>query len=135
MALFQALDTAVSGASMNRMWLDTIAHNVANVNTTSAPGEDPFAATQLIVEEIDSRTGAGKGVRVRELTESQRDPSLRFEPGHPNADEFGLVRGSNVSLDIEMTNLMIANRAYSMNISVMQRAVSSYRSALQIGRQ
>ena len=41
---------------------------------------------------------------------------------------------SNVSLDKEMTNLLLANRVYSMNLSVMDRAVASYRAALQIGR-
>ncbi len=33
-----------------------------------------------------------------------------------------------------MTNLLLANRVYGMNIRVMERAVSAYRTALQIGR-
>ena len=41
MALFGALDTATSGATLSRVWLDAIADNVANVNTTRPADEEP----------------------------------------------------------------------------------------------
>jgi flagellar basal body rod protein FlgC len=33
-----------------------------------------------------------------------------------------------------MTNMLIANRMYAANLSVMQQAKDSYQAALQIGR-
>lgn len=134
MGLFQALDTAVTGATMSRVWLDSIADNVANVNTTRPADEEPFRARQVIAQSIDGTNGIGRGVRVKEIALSDADPNIIYDPTHPHADEFGLVQQSNVRLDKEMTNLLLANRVYSMNLSVMSRAVSAYRSALQIGR-
>ena len=134
MGLFQALDTAVTGATMSRVWLDSIADNVANVNTTRPPGEEPFRARQVVAQSVAAADGTGRGVRVQEIQLSDDAGPLIYDPAHPHADEFGLVRQSNVKLDKEMTNLLIANRVYSMNLSVMERAVDAYRAALQIGR-
>lgn len=134
MGLFQALDTAVSGATMSRVWLDSIADNVANINTTRPPDEEPFRARQVVAASVAGSNGIGKGVRVDQIVLSDAQPNLLYDPTHPHADEFGLVRQSNVKLDKEMTNLLIANRVYSMNLSVMERAVGAYRAALQIGR-
>ena len=39
-----------------------------------------------------------------------------------------------VDLSQEMTNLLMANRMYGANLSVMQQARDSYQAALQIGR-
>jgi flagellar basal-body rod protein FlgC len=72
-------------------------------------------------------------VRVDSIELSDAPPTLVYDPSHPHADEFGLVRQANVTLDKEMTNLLLANRVYSMNLSVMDRAVDAYRAALQIG--
>ena len=134
MGLFQALDTAVSGATMSRVWLDAISDNVANINTTRPPDEEPFRARQVVAQSVDRSNGIGVGVRVKEISLSDAAPTIVYDPSHPHADEFGLVRQSNVALDREMTNLLIANRVYLMNLSVMERAVGAYRAALQIGR-
>lgn len=133
MTLFRALDTAVTGATMSRVWLDAIADNVANINTTRPPDEEPFAARQVLAASIPGTDGIGDGVRVAQISLSDAPPTLIYDPSHPHADEFGVVRSSNVTLDKEMTNLLLANRVYSMNLSVMDRAVNAYRAALQIG--
>ncbi len=133
MTLFQALDTAVTGATMSRVWLDAIADNVANINTTRPPDEEPFRARQVLASSVPGADGIGHGVRVAQISLSDAPSQLLYDPDHPHADEFGLVRQANVTLDKEMTNLLLANRVYSMNLSVMDRAVNAYRAALQIG--
>lgn len=134
MGLFQALDIATSGATASRVWLDAIADNVANVNTTRPPDEEPYRARQVIAQSVDDGVGNGDGVRVSQISLSQAESQIFYDPQHPHADEFGLVRRSNVSIENEMTNLLLANRMYSLNLSVMERAVTAYRAALQIGR-
>ncbi len=134
MGLFGALDTATSGATLSRVWLDAIADNVANVNTTRPADEEPFRARQVVAQSIEGADGVGSGVRVDQILLSQAESQVFYDPNHPHADEFGLVRRSNVSLENEMTNLLLANRVYGMNIRVMERAVTAYRAALQIGR-
>jgi flagellar basal-body rod protein FlgC len=134
MALFQALDIATSGATMSRVWLDAIADNVANVNTTRPAGEEAFRARQVVAGSVTGADGRGAGVAVQQISLSDAEAQVFYDPHHPHADEFGLVRRSNVSIENEMTNLLIANRVYSMNLSVMDRAITAYRAALQIGR-
>ena len=134
MGMFGALDIATSGATLSRVWMDAIADNVANVNTTRPADEEPFRARQVIASSVEGANGLGDGVRLEQISLSQAESQVFYDPHHPHADEFGLVRRSNVSLENEMTNLLLANRVYGMNIRVMERAVSAYRTALQIGR-
>ena len=134
MGMFRALDIATSGASLSRVWLDAIADNVANVNTTRPADEEPFRARQVVARSVEGTDGIGNGVRVDQISLSPAESQVFYDPQHPHADEYGLVRRSNVSLENEMTNLLLANRVYGMNIRVMERAVSAYRTALQIGR-
>lgn len=133
MALFQALHTATSGAQTARVWLDAIADNVANVNTTRSPDEEPFRARMVVAEATTGDDGRGTGVRVRAIEERGGDAPVSYDPSHPDADEFGLVRRANVDMGTEMSNLLLANRVFQMNLTVMDRAIDSYRAALRIG--
>lgn len=134
MGMFSALDIATSGATLTRVWMDAIADNVANVNTTRPPGEEPFRARQVVASSVEGANGIGSGVRLQQISLSDAESQVVYDPHHAHADEFGMVRRSNVSLDNEMTNLLLANRIYGMNVRVMERAITAYRNALQIGR-
>jgi flagellar basal-body rod protein FlgC len=57
MGMFDAMDTAVSGATASRVWLDAIADNVANVNTVHPAGEEPFRARLVYLSEQKDADG------------------------------------------------------------------------------
>ena len=57
-----------------------------------------------------------------------------YQPDHPYADENGMVRMPDMDLSTQMTNLIIAQRAYQANVTVFERARDSYQRALEIGR-
>lgn len=42
MGAFDTIDIGATGADVSQMWLDAIAHNLANVNTVRASDEEPF---------------------------------------------------------------------------------------------
>jgi flagellar basal-body rod protein FlgC len=44
MSAFSAMDIGRTGVGFAHHWIDTIAHNLANANTVTAPGEEPFRA-------------------------------------------------------------------------------------------
>ena len=48
MSAFTTLDIAGSGMHVSRFWLDTIAHNLANVNTVRSADEEPFRAQMVV---------------------------------------------------------------------------------------
>lgn len=128
--MFRALDTASSGVALGRVWMDVIGNNVANANTVRPAGEAPFRAQQ--VEAYAS--GDLSGVRVEQLVERGGDPEIVYDPDNPLADAEGYVTRPKVDMSQEMTNLLLANRLYGANLSVMQQARDSYQAALQIGR-
>ena len=50
------------------------------------------------------------------------------------ADAQGMVRLPDVDLSEQMTQLIMAQRGYQANLSVVQRATDAYNAALQIGK-
>jgi hypothetical protein len=55
---------------------------------------------------------AEKGVRVAAMKKDPTPGDEVFNPGHPHADERGMVRLPNVQIATEMVDLMSASRAY-----------------------
>lgn len=132
--LFQALDSAMSGALVSRTWLDAISDNVANANTIRPADEEPFRARLVVAESVRDRNGVARGVRVSSVAESQDTPSLVYDPQHPFADENGLVTRPVVDLAQQMTDLVMASRSYEANLAVVDRVRDTYMAALRIGQ-
>lgn len=127
---FGALDAAASGASMASMWMDVLGHNLANLNTTTATGQEAFRAKYLVLAEDAS----GEGVTVQEVVAASGDAPLRYDPQHPLADEDGMVQGPLVDTAGQMSDLILASRHYQMNLQVVSAAEEAYQAALGIGR-
>ena len=134
MGMFGAIDIAVSGATLSRTWLDAISDNIANVNTVRPGDKEPFRARLVVAKPVDGANGAGAGVRVDGILLKGGPPEVIFDPENPLADANGNVVRPQVDLSEEMTNLMIATRAYQANLAVVDRARDTYLKALEIGR-
>ena len=64
----------------------------------------------------------------------KRPFKMVFEPGHPDADEQGMVKYPDINVVEEMANLMTAQRGYEANVSTIDAINSMYNKALEIGR-
>ncbi|HCV86402.1 MAG TPA: flagellar basal body rod protein FlgC, partial [Deltaproteobacteria bacterium] len=73
-------------------------------------------------------------VKVVGIVQDERPPILRFEPGHPDANEEGYVEMPNVNIMEEMVNLMSANRSYEANTAAFNATKNMVQSALDLGR-
>jgi len=62
---------------------------------------------------------ASTGVRVRNIISDPAPGPRVFDPGHPDADEYGYVARPNVNIVAEMTNMISASRSYEANITAM----------------
>lgn len=131
MGMFSALDSSASGAKLGRIWLDTISDNIANVNTVRPADEEPFRARLVVAQSYEN--GDDRGAKVQRLALDGGEPKQAYDPTNPMADEKGYVKLPQVDLSVEMTNVMIAQRSYQANLSVMERVQNAYRSALSIG--
>jgi flagellar basal-body rod protein FlgC len=129
MGMFGAIDTASSGVTLGRVWLDATSDNIANVDTVRPAGEEPFRAKLVVARSV----GAQGGVAVTGIEEQGGPPDLVFDPDNPLADADGYVTRPKVDMTDEMTNMMMAQRLYQANLSVMQTARDTYSAALRIG--
>lgn len=153
MGMFTAINTASSGLSANRLQLDVISDNIANVNTTRTPSGDAYKRSRVIfAPRVDQQywntpflpktldNNLGKGVRVVEIAEEQGEDSVRlvYDPNHPDAIKTGphtdYVAYPNINVVSEMVDMISATRAYEANVSVLEGSKSMFRKAMDIGR-
>jgi flagellar basal-body rod protein FlgC len=131
-SVFAAFDVAGSGLRTTRKWLDAVSDNIANINTARRTDEDAFQS-RMIVAQANEYGGAG-GVRVAGAVFGDREGRLIHSPDHPLADAEGYIRMPDIDLGDQMTQLMIAQRGYQANISVIERAKDAYTQALRLGQ-
>ena len=133
--MFNALEIAASGADVSQTWLDAIAHNLANLNTVRPWEEEPFRAKLVHAQEvIDGPGAAGSGATVYDIVESGAEPVVVYYPEHPFADPDGNVTLPVVDMAAQMSDLIVAQRSYQMNLQVIRNSREAYESALRIGR-
>ena len=59
---------------------------------------------------------------------------MKYDPGHPDADENGYVAMPNINLMEEMVNMISATRGYEANVTALKAAKDMALKALEIGR-
>jgi flagellar basal-body rod protein FlgC len=124
-----ALNISASGLSAERLRMEVVANNIANAFSTRTPQGGAYRRREPVFTAVlDERLRHGAvrgadqlgGVAVEGIVEDQTDLPRVFNPGHPDADRNGLVTLPNVSLPLELVNLLTANRAYEANLRVAQ---------------
>ena len=146
MSFFNAMDTSASGLTAQRLRMDIISQNIANVNTTRTENGQPYKRKTVLFEERSNKASfstvlknnieqySTSGVRVAGVVEDNKYLKLVYEPEHPDADENGYVRMPNVNIIEEMVNMISANRSFEANVTAMNTNKSMALKALEIGR-
>ena len=114
---------SATGMTAERMRMEVIANNLANAYTTRGVDGQPFRRQEVVFEAILDRAmspGGFGGVRVAGVTDDPSPLQRVHMPGHPDADADDMVEMPNVSLPVEMVDLMTAMRAYEANLKVAQ---------------
>lgn len=127
---FRQLDVAATGLAASGLWLDLIAHNVANANTTVPGDAEPFRASHPVFAPIMEDPG---GVRVLGTVQEEGDPALVSAPGDPRASADGTIAMPVVDLVGEMTDMIVATRSYQASLRVLEAARERYEAAMRIG--
>lgn len=122
--MFSAFDVSTSGLIAQRTRLNAISANLANMSTTrNEKGQAEAYKPRYVVFETDeqlSTPGGGAGVRVASVEQSAEPPTLRYQPGHPDANGQGYVAYPNIDMTTEMVDALEASRAYEANIGVIE---------------
>jgi flagellar basal-body rod protein FlgC len=132
--MFDVLDIGASGLQAQRTRLDTIAANIANVNTTkdAAGNLNPYRRRFVVLQPSRAGDAQAPGVRVREIKLDPSPFNKRLEPDNPDADAQGFVYYPNVDMAIEYVNALEASRAYEANISLLETSKAMINSTLRL---
>ncbi len=157
---FQNLNVSASGLVAQRQRLDAISRNLANLQTTRTAEGGPYrplvttfsehqlgefssllrerqlhlAATHeshLLTEAGETDTHYLTGVAA-EVAQSNRPPRLEYDPQHPDADAEGYVAYPDINVVQEMSQLLLATRAYEANVTAMKAGKEIALKALEI---
>ena len=123
----------IAGSAMRAqtLRLNTTASNMANANTVAGSAEDAYRAKQpIFAAMLDGEIG---GVKTHGVVESTREPDMRYQPGHPLANEEGYIYGSNVDHVEEMANMMSATRSYQSNVDMLSTVRQLMLQTLKMG--
>ncbi len=138
MNLLAGIDVTAGALNAQKMRVDVVAQNIANAQTTRGPDGQPYQRQVVRFEsELISRLGGGdplQGVRLAAVQPDTTPGRIIYDPGHPDADEAGMVRMTNVNTAHEMVDLITASRAYEANLSVVKNARQMAAKAMEIGR-
>lgn len=147
MGFFSALENSASALTAQRLRMDTISENIANASTTRTEDGTPYRRKTVIFEAQNGNTPfssyltkasqdrlSSGGVRVSAIVEDQTPFKSVYDPGHPDADENGIVQMPNVDVVTEMVNMISATRAYEANITAINTTKALATKALEIGK-
>jgi len=145
MGPFDMLAISASALSAERQRSEVITANMANAETTHTDTGGPykrkevvFASTanssfHLMLASTGSATARPAGtVRVAQVVDDQTPPVMRYEPGHPDADENGFVAYPAINPVQEMVDLMGSTRAYQLNASAVAAAKQMIQQSIDI---
>ena len=153
--MFGGIDASASGLTAERLRMDVISNNIANVNTTRTANGEPFRRGVVVFEprteeksafanflsgellegakKMDNRM-PGKGVRPTKNIHDDSPGKMVYDPGHPDANAQGYVELPNVNIVNEMVDMITASRAYEANATAIQSAKSMANAAINISK-
>jgi len=146
-SFYSSIEVSASGLSAERLAMDVIANNLANVNTTRTPEGGAFKR-QLVVfaqkqsetanasfNPLDTSNDPGKSRDGVEAVGIMSDPGpdrMVYDPTHPDADPNGYVHMPNIDVVKEMVDMIAASRAYQANVTAIQESRSMGNAALNL---
>ncbi len=119
MTLFSMTERAMS-AQLVRMNVAT--SNLANAGSVASSADEAYRPVRVaFAAELDRASGLSS-VRSDGLRQSDIEPTKRFDPGNPLADETGHVFDAPVDESAEMIEIMEAARQYQNMVQALQTA-------------
>jgi flagellar basal-body rod protein FlgC len=138
--LLPGVNSTAAALTAERMRMDVIGQNLANINTTRGLEGRPYQRQHVVFETVlQQRLGADalaplQSVRVSRIEKDHRPPKLVHQPGHPDADAHGMVATPDINLHEEMVDLIAAARAFEANLAVLKNARALTLQTLAIGK-
>ena len=124
--MLDTLDISASALTAQRVRMDTIAGNIANMNTAR------YRRRFVVLGTGQPGDAARPGVHVKKVGIDQTPFRKVLDWNHPERDAQGYVQMPNVDLAIEMVNAMEASRAYEASITTMETTKAMINASLRL---
>lgn len=145
MDFLTALKISSSALSAQRLRMDIISSNLANINTTNTPEGGPYRRKDVVFaaqpiagtfgEVLNSKVAKNlQKVEVVDIIVDKRPPRMIYDPRHPDANASGYVGMPDINVIEEMVNILSVTRSYEANVAVINATKSMVTKALEIGR-
>ncbi len=147
MGLMESIDIGANALKVHGKRIDVHAKNIANLDTPNyvrkipvLNAKDDISFHGVMNSMKEDAFGVGTlpylqgGVNFSGVVE---DPTLGakiYKPGHPDADENGYIRASNVNAMVDIADALMAQRAYEANLALVSISKSMAQKAIEIGR-
>jgi len=139
--MISALDISTSALVAQRMRLDAVSGNLANLGSqTRGPnGEMQAYEGRYVMFEVDPNNATpygAQGVKVSAVETEKVEPLYRWQPDHPYAVKEGPKKGyvayPKINMQTEMVDALVASRAYEANLGVMEITKNMAQQTLRI---
>jgi flagellar basal-body rod protein FlgC len=139
--ILPGIDSTSAALNAERIRMDVVSENIANVNTTRGLDGKPYQREQVVFESVlqaqqnsDALGSAPQTVQVARIEKDQRPPIMVYNPSHPDANAQGMVAMPDISIPEEMVDMIAASRAFEANLAVVKNARSMAMETLAIGK-
>ena len=130
MSLFSSIAVSASGMAAQRARTEVLVENLATSETTRTPEGGPYRRKDVVFAEDGSigsfsselnsvLGGASSGVTVSEIAVDNSAPEMRYQPGHPDANQDGYVAYPKINPAEDMVDLLGASRGYEANVAAI----------------
>lgn len=145
MDFLTGMRVSASGMTAQRMRMNAISSNIANVNTTQTPEGGPYRRKEVVFSAMPQQRNFGEilagkvdedidRVQVVDIRPDRKGPRMKYEPENVDANEDGYVAYPDINVMQEMVDMLQASRGYEANISAMNTSKNMALSAIEIGR-
>jgi flagellar basal-body rod protein FlgC len=139
--MIPALDISTSALVAQRIRLDTVSSNLANLTSLERDEKgnmQPYQARYVIFQTdgaLETKQGA-VGVKVASVETEKVEPLYRWQPQHPYALKEGPKKGyvayPKINMTAEMVDALVATRAYEANLGAMELSKNMAQQSLRI---
>jgi flagellar basal-body rod protein FlgC len=140
-SLLTGIDSTSAALNAERIRMDVISENIANINTTKGLDGKPYQRQQVVFESVldarqalDSPGAAPRMMQIARIEKEQRPPLMVYNPNHPEANAQGMVAMPDISMHREMVDMIASSRAFEANLAVVKNARAMAMQTLSIGK-
>jgi len=140
-SLLSGIDATASALNAERIRMDVVSENIANVNTSKGLDGKPYQRQQVMFESVlraqqsGDVPGAGlQSMQVARIQKDTRPPRMVYNPSSPDADGQGMVAMPDININEEMVDMIASSRSYEANLAVAKNAHMMAMQDLSIGK-